>query len=70
MCFTDQSSRLVEIENQTILNLFINCYFKYKMRDSVESRYQMFRKSYGFLYFVDSIGENIDKKLIKRKVKT
>ena len=61
--FTDQNSKLLEIEDKINITLVINLNVKYKKmtRYSVQPRDRIFVKGYGFLSFAKNMGKNIDK---------
>ena len=57
VCFTDQNSKLLEIEDKVNIILVINLVQNIK--------YQIFVKRYGFLLFAKNMGKNIDKNISK-----
>ena len=81
VCFTNQSNKAFEIEDNINLTLIIgqslrtclkdtSCKQRLKMRYSTDPRFRKYVKGYGFLSFAKKIGNRYGKKLMDTATKT
>ena len=81
VCFTNQSNKAFEIEDNINLTLIIgqslrtclkdtSCKQRLKMRYSTDPRFRKYVKGYGFLSFAKKIGNKYGKKLMDTATKT
>ena len=69
--FTDQTSKLLEVEDKIDITLIIKCYrLSIKMCYSIETRERRYVKGYGFLSFAKNFGIKYGKKLMNTAIKT